>query len=69
MELAGLFSRGNMLVENRPEVEGSKDFKPNVTLVYRVDEKGLMAAVLDAFKMPPLKDEEDGSGGGLPLQH
>ncbi len=65
MELAGLFSRGNMLVENRPEVESGNDFKPNVNLVYRVDEKGLMAALLDAFKMPPLEEEEDGSGAAL----
>ncbi len=49
VELSGHHSRGNMLLESRPFVEGKKDFKTNVLIVDSVDEKAFMADLLKAF--------------------
>ena len=49
VELAGHYSRGNMLLESRVFVEKKKDFKTNVVVVDGVDEDAFKAAVLEAF--------------------
>ncbi len=50
VELAGHLSRGNMLLEWRPYIERTEDFKPNVVVINRVDEEAFMQDLLRAFQ-------------------
>ena len=50
MELSGRHSRGNMITEDRTYVEESEDYKPNVSLVYALDEEKTKKIITAAFE-------------------